>query len=109
MNAFQISSGFGWRLDPYTHQKAFHTGIDIPENSGSPIFAIFDGKVIIAGPYRGYGNAILLHHDNNRYTLYGHCSAVFVKEGQYVKAGEKIGLVGSTGMSVGPHLHFVRP
>jgi murein DD-endopeptidase MepM/ murein hydrolase activator NlpD len=104
--AFPISSGFGWRIDPFTHLKTFHTGIDIPKEAGSPIFAIFNGDVIIAGRYRGYGIAILLHHSDNRYTLYGHCSAVLVSPGQNVKAGTKIGLVGSTGISTGPHLHL---
>lgn len=104
--SFPVSSGFGWRIDPFTHKRAFHSGIDIPAKAGSPIFAVFKGEVMVAGAYRGYGIAVLLHHKAAIYTLYGHCSRVLVKPGQMVKAGEKIATVGSTGMSTGPHLHL---
>jgi murein DD-endopeptidase MepM/ murein hydrolase activator NlpD len=106
--AFPVSSRFGWRINPINGKEwEFHTGIDIPAQTGSPILAIFDGKVIHAGPYRGYGLAVILHHPkDNSYTLYGHCSKVLVKKAQKVNAGEQIALVGSTGISTGPHLHL---
>jgi murein DD-endopeptidase MepM/ murein hydrolase activator NlpD len=103
---FPVSSGFGWRIDPFTHKRAFHTGVDIPAKAGAPIFAIFKGKVIVAGAYRGYGIAVLLHHKAATYTLYGHCSRVLVKPGQTVRNGEEIARVGSTGISTGPHVHL---
>ncbi|VBB08465.1 peptidase m23 [Lucifera butyrica] len=101
-----ITSTFGPRINPITGEYSFHTGIDIAKNYGDPIPALFSGEVVFAGPKGGYGNAIILHHADNTYTLYGHCSQLFVVAGQKVKAGEVIGLIGSTGNSTGPHLHL---
>jgi murein DD-endopeptidase MepM/ murein hydrolase activator NlpD len=95
-----ITSGFGPR---WGH---FHGGIDLQLNVGTPIYAAFDGIVRISTFNRGYGNYVVLRHYNGLETLYGHMSALKVRSGQEVKAGQLIGLGGSTGWSTGPHLHF---
>ncbi|MBR1774144.1 MAG: peptidoglycan DD-metalloendopeptidase family protein [Bacteroidales bacterium] len=94
------TSGYGWRWGRP------HTGIDIALRTGDNIYAAFDGVVRIAKYNGGYGNMVLIRHYNNLETLYGHMSAIKVKPGQKVKAGDVIGLGGSTGNSTGPHLHF---
>lgn len=104
--AVQVTESFGWRIHPLTGKSEFHRGIDIAGKYGSPIYAVFGGDVVWAAPFKGYGNTVLLHHSKNRYTLYGHCSAIFVRRGQKVTTGERIAYVGSTGISTGPHLHL---
>ena len=94
------SSSYGWRWGRP------HSGIDIALNTGDPIHAAFDGVVRLAKYNGGYGNCIVIRHYNNLETLYGHLSKINVKVGQEVKAGDVIGLGGSTGRSTGPHLHF---
>ena len=94
------TSGYGWRWGRP------HTGIDIALKTGDPVYAAFDGVVRVAKYNGGYGNMVLIRHYNNLETLYGHMSAIKVKVGQKVKAGDIIGLGGSTGNSTGPHLHF---
>jgi murein DD-endopeptidase MepM/ murein hydrolase activator NlpD len=94
------TSGYAWRWGRP------HTGLDIGLNTGDPIHAAFDGVVRIARYNGGYGNMVLIRHYNNLETLYGHMSELKVKVGQVVKAGDVIGLGGSTGHSTGPHLHF---
>ncbi|WP_250028525.1 M23 family metallopeptidase [Paractinoplanes maris] len=83
-----------------------HAGVDIAGPDGSPILSAGDGVVVRAGAAQGYGNAVLIDHGNGYLTHYGHMSAVHVREGQRVEAGEQIGDEGSTGHSTGPHLHF---
>lgn len=95
-----ISSGFGMRWGK------MHEGLDIAANMGDPIYAALDGKVIYSGWETGYGNVIKLQHENGLITIYGHCSRLDVTVGQKVNKGDKIALVGSTGNSTGPHLHF---
>lgn len=95
-----ISSGFGMRWG------RMHEGVDIAASMGSPITAALDGTVNYAGVEEGYGNTIKISHSNGIETIYGHCSSILVKSGQQIKKGEKIGLVGSTGNSTGPHVHF---
>jgi murein DD-endopeptidase MepM/ murein hydrolase activator NlpD len=104
--AFTVSSPFGWRINPISHQWEFHPGIDIPLNYGTPVLALFDGVVMWAGPRGGYGNTVILQHQGNIFTLYAHCAGVMVQPGQTVRAGEQIGTAGSTGDSTGPHLHL---
>lgn len=104
--AFQVTSSFGWRIHPVTGKTEFHTGIDIAGEFGSPIYAVFDGEVAWAASYKGYGLAVLIRHSGGRATLYGHCSSVYVVQGQRVTSGERIAAIGSTGISTGPHLHF---
>ncbi len=94
------TSGYGWRWGRP------HTGIDIALRTGDKIYAAFDGVVRVAKYNGGYGNMVLIRHYNNLETLYGHMSEIKVKVGQEVKAGDVIGLGGSTGRSTGPHLHF---
>ncbi|GAB4403035.1 MAG: hypothetical protein OHK0053_27480 [Microscillaceae bacterium] len=94
------TSGFGVRWG------TFHHGIDLGLRTGAPVFAVFDGLVKLATYESGYGNYIILRHDNGLETLYAHLSRHKVRAGQSVKAGQLIGLGGSTGFSTGPHLHF---
>lgn len=109
----KISSVFGMRIHPIKGEPLFHSGIDIAADSGTPIFAIQDGTVIFSGTKGGYGNCIILDHYYpdvpqipRLQTLYGHNSTLLVNEGSYVKRGQVIAYVGSTGTSTGPHLHF---
>lgn len=101
-----ISSPFGARIDPFTGRPSFHPGIDIADATGTRIHAMAAGVVTYAGDDGGYGNLIKINDGNGRTTYYGHTSKVLVTEGQLVKKGQVIGLVGSTGRSTGPHLHF---
>ena len=101
-----ITSPFGMRADPFGHGFTMHTGLDIGAPMGATITAAAAGHVILAKWYGGYGNAIIIDHGGSTVTLYGHCSHIFVSDGQDVQRGQAIGAVGSTGMSTGPHLHF---
>jgi len=101
-----ISSNYGWRQDPFSGQQSFHSGIDLRGNAGTPIKAAHDGTVSVVGNSRVYGKYIILSHNNSYQTLYAHLSAFSVKEGEKVIQGAKIGEMGSTGLSTGPHLHF---
>jgi murein DD-endopeptidase MepM/ murein hydrolase activator NlpD len=101
-----LASPFGLRNDPLSGGAGFHPGIDFAATSGTPIHAAADGVVVIAGNCDGYGNCVVIDHGSSVATLYGHQSQVLVSVGQHVSAGGVIGLVGSTGMSTGPHLHF---
>jgi murein DD-endopeptidase MepM/ murein hydrolase activator NlpD len=101
-----ITSPFGVRTDPMTGQARRHNGIDIGAPMGATISAAASGTVIYAGWESGYGNTIVIDHDGAVSTLYGHCSQIFVSNGQEVQRGQAIGAVGSTGRSTGPHLHF---
>ncbi len=100
------ASGFGWRLDPFTGQTAMHEGIDFIAETGTPILAAGAGIVQASEHHPQYGNMIEIDHGNNLVTRYAHASKVFVKLGEFVKRGQKIALVGTTGRSTGPHLHF---
>jgi murein DD-endopeptidase MepM/ murein hydrolase activator NlpD len=103
----RISSKFGYRTHPVTGQKqSFHSGIDIPAPTGTKIIAAYDGQVAWAYRHSTAGNWIGIDHGNGIFTIYMHMSAFIAREGQYVKKGDVIGLVGSTGRSTGPHLHF---
>ncbi len=100
------SSAYGWRIHPIYGTRKFHAGEDIPAPSGVPIVAAQSGTVTTAGWVSGYGNYTVINHGGGVMTAYGHQSAIQVSVGQTVSAGEQIGLVGSTGNSTGPHLHF---
>jgi murein DD-endopeptidase MepM/ murein hydrolase activator NlpD len=106
VNAPFNASGFGMRIDPFTGQHAMHEGIDFLAEAGSPIVAAAGGVVIFAGFHPQYGNMVDVDHGNDLVTRYAHASKLFVKEGDIVQRGRKLGLVGSTGRSTGPHLHF---
>ncbi|MDP9751407.1 murein hydrolase activator EnvC family protein [Thermoanaerobacter pentosaceus] len=101
-----ITSPFGTRYHPILKQYRTHTGIDIAAQTGASILAAADGQVIFAGYYGGYGYAVIIDHGDGISTLYGHNSALLVKEGDTVKRGQVIAKAGSTGLSTGPHLHF---
>ena len=101
-----MSSPFGMRLDPFLGRPAMHTGIDLRGEIGEPVHATADGKVTIAGRDGGYGNMVEIDHGNGLATRYGHLSEIQVKVGQTVRIGQVIGLIGSTGRSTGPHLHY---
>jgi murein DD-endopeptidase MepM/ murein hydrolase activator NlpD len=102
-----ISSLFGWRVHPISGDARFHTGTDLAAPFGTPVLAAFAGQVAIADFLGGYGLAVALNHaKDTQQTLYAHLSEVFVQPGDWVKQGDVIGRVGSSGNSTGPHLHF---
>jgi murein DD-endopeptidase MepM/ murein hydrolase activator NlpD len=100
------ASGFGWRIDPITGQMAVHEGIDFIAETGTPILAAASGVVITAEFQQAYGNMVEVDHGGDLMTRYAHASKILVKAGQFVRSGEKIAEVGSTGRSTGAHLHF---
>jgi murein DD-endopeptidase MepM/ murein hydrolase activator NlpD len=102
----RISSGFGIRRDPFTQRAARHTGLDFRAPYGAPILASAGGRVTFAGRRNAYGNTVEIDHGNGLRTRYGHASRVLVRPGDIVLPGQRIALVGSTGRSTGPHLHF---
>jgi murein DD-endopeptidase MepM/ murein hydrolase activator NlpD len=102
----RVASGFGYRIDPIYHTAAFHAGMDFTAPTGTDVYATGNGKVLLSGWNNGYGNCIEIDHGYGYVTLYGHLSKISVHEGQVVKRGDIIGLVGSTGKSTGPHLHY---
>lgn len=101
-----LSSGFGYRTSPFTGQKEFHKGIDISARLKAPIIAPANGIVVFVGWDHGYGKSIIISHGHGIKTRYAHLQKALVKKGQYVKRGDTIALVGSTGRSTGPHLHY---
>jgi murein DD-endopeptidase MepM/ murein hydrolase activator NlpD len=101
-----ITSPFGWRINPVTHQHSGHTGIDIGVPYGTPIAAADGGTVIFAGWNVAYGNMTVIDHGGDFSTMYAHQSKQLVRVGDHVTQGEIIGYIGTTGWSTGPHLHF---
>ena len=101
-----ITSRFGWRSHPVSGQDDFHTGVDIAAAQGTPILAALPGVVEQTGYSESYGNFVVLRHSDNLRTTYNHCSEILAKEGEQLARGDRIALVGSTGISTGPHLHF---
>ncbi len=101
-----ISSPFGNRFHPIYHKYKHHDGVDISAPRGTPVYAAADGQVRFSGINGGYGRMVILDHKYGYRTGYGHMQRLFVRKGQYVKRGEKIGEVGNTGISTGPHLHY---
>ncbi|MFA7603847.1 MAG: M23 family metallopeptidase, partial [Novosphingobium sp.] len=101
-----ISSGFGYRSDPFTGEGAFHAGLDFKGPVGAPIYAAAKGTVSFVGRRQGYGNCVEIDHGNGLLTRYAHMSAFRATAGQPVEAGAQIGAIGSSGRSTGPHLHF---
>ena len=101
-----LSAGFGNRVDPFTGQRDFHSGIDISTPLGTRIHAPADGVVIAVGVKGAYGNAVSVDHGYGIVTQYGHMASFNVKPGQRLRRGDVIGFVGSTGRSTAPHLHY---
>lgn len=101
-----MSSGFGKRTDPFTGKKTSHRGLDFAGKRGSEVVAVASGVVIRAKRASGYGNLVEIKHADGYTTLYGHNQELLVKEGDVVSKGQTIALLGSTGRSSGPHVHF---
>ena len=102
----RISSRYGSRKDPFTGRAAVHGGIDFRARRGTPVYATGNGKIVKAGRLGGYGKLVEIDHGHGITTRYAHLSKIKVKVGQRVKKGTRIGNVGSTGRSTGPHLHY---
>jgi murein DD-endopeptidase MepM/ murein hydrolase activator NlpD len=100
------SSEFGFRISPFTGQRAMHDGIDIATPEGMPVIAPANGIVEYVGVKGGYGNTVMVRHGGGVQTLYGHLQVSLVREGQKVYRGQRVALVGNTGRSTGPHLHY---
>ena len=101
-----VTSEYGMRTNPVTGRYILHGGIDIANVTGTEIRCAFDGVVSDSGYSDSYGNYVIISHGANVKTLYAHCSELMTESGKEVKKGEPIALVGSTGRSTGPHLHF---
>jgi len=101
-----FSSNYGYRIDPFSGEHAFHEGIDFPADTGTPILAAASGQVVTADAHPQYGKMIEINHGNGLVSRYAHTSQMLVKAGDLVVRGQKVGTVGSTGRSTGPHLHF---
>ncbi|HDQ40726.1 MAG TPA: M23 family metallopeptidase [Desulfonatronum sp.] len=102
----RVSSGFGWRNDPFTGERAWHAGVDLVAAMGTPVQAAWDGRVVFAGERGGYGKMVVLEHDGGWRTYYAHNDANKARVGDQVHAGQTIATVGASGRSTGPHLHF---
>ncbi|MEZ5475714.1 MAG: M23 family metallopeptidase [Steroidobacteraceae bacterium] len=101
-----ISSYFGERQDPFSGHQAFHRGVDFAGEAGSEVVAVAAGVVTFAGDRSGYGNLVEVNHGNGLVTRYGHNARIIATVGQTVTRGQAIALMGSTGRSTGPHVHF---
>lgn len=109
-NRCKVVSGFGYRFHPILRYNRLHSGIDLSARQGTPVYATGDGVVSVSGRspegYAGYGTVVVVDHGFGFQTLYAHLSGTKVRAGQRVKRGEQIGMVGSTGLSAGAHLHY---
>jgi len=101
-----VTSDFGHRLDPFTADRVLHKGLDIAAAHGTPIMAPSDGTVIFSGMEGGYGKVLVVDHGYGVKTRYAHLSELAVRMGERVKRGQRIGALGNTGRSTGPHLHY---
>lgn len=106
MEFSRVTSGFSMRMHPIQKTWRRHKGVDYGAPTGTPVRVVGDGIVDFAGVQNGYGNVVIVKHNNNRSTLYAHLSRIHVKRGQRVEQGMHIGAVGATGWATGPHLHF---
>jgi murein DD-endopeptidase MepM/ murein hydrolase activator NlpD len=101
-----FSHGYGWRKDPWSGEREFHQGVDIVAPAGTDVHATADGVISVVGRYADYGRSIDVDHGHGFLTRYAHLSEVLVRPGDRVERGDRIGLVGSTGRTTGPHLHY---
>jgi len=104
--SYYISSRYGWRDNPFVGSRTFHNGIDMATSKGNPIYAALDGTVASTGYNVTYGNYIIVSHHSGYQTMYGHLNTILTAKGSRVTTATKIGTVGNTGQSTGPHLHF---
>jgi len=102
----RVASGYGWRVDPVYHVRRFHEGMDFTAPKGTEVFATGNGKVTFVGRRQGYGNTVMIDHGFGYETLYAHLYKPLCRVGQKVKRADIIALVGNTGKSTGPHLHY---
>lgn len=102
----RITASFGERIDPFSGEGAFHRGVDISSDIGTPIIAPADGVIQFADIMNGYGRTVVVDHGNGVSTLFGHLSGFAVSSGQQVHRGDTLGFVGQSGRSTGPHLHY---
>lgn len=103
----EITSGYGYRRNPFTGRGVeFHSGIDFRGRLGDSVKTTGSGVVVFAGYNGGYGKCVVIEHEKNLQTMYGHLSKISVKEGEQVNSGQLIGLIGNTGRSTGPHVHY---
>ncbi|CEM62981.1 M23 family peptidase [Treponema phagedenis] len=103
---YYISSRYGWRNDPFTGTRSFHNGLDMVSRRGTPVYPALEGKVIATGYSTVYGNYVIIRHHSGYQTLYGHMQTISVSSGRWVDTSTRIGSVGNTGRTTGPHLHF---
>jgi len=101
-----VSSAFGMRRDPFSHQAKFHKGLDLAAPEGMKVVPAMEGKIVFAGHMNGYGNIVIVQHANELQTRYGHLGSIAVRVGDSVDSQDILGTVGITGRSTGPHLHF---
>jgi len=101
-----ISSGYGSRRHPIYGEVRFHAGIDMAAPYGTPVYATSSGVILVAGPCGGYGQCVAIDHGGGVVSVYGHLSRIDVYPGRKIGSGQELGLVGSTGVSTGPHLHY---
>jgi murein DD-endopeptidase MepM/ murein hydrolase activator NlpD len=106
MNTYYVTSGYGYRKDPYTKRRAFHKGIDLGAPWGTEIMTTAVGKVSFVGRYGSYGKSVFVDHGYGIETRYAHLSKILVEEGQSLLLGDTIGKIGNTGRSTGKHLHY---
>ena len=104
--AWRVSDPYGWREDPFTGEKAFHRGVDLACAEGTPVLAALDGVVTAARRGTAYGNYVRLTHGDGQETLYAHMQYLYVRAGEVVAAGQRLGTAGQTGRATGAHLHF---
>ncbi len=102
----KVTSEYGFRIHPITGKNAMHGGIDIGADKGTAIYSVFDGKISKKGYSNSYGYYVIISHSESFQTLYAHCSELLLNEGDEVKKGDTVALVGNTGQSTAPHLHF---
>ncbi|MFO7731158.1 MAG: peptidoglycan DD-metalloendopeptidase family protein [Spirochaetia bacterium] len=105
--AGRLTSGFGYRADPFTGVRRMHYGVDFANRTGTPIKATMEGRVVAVGNQaRGYGKYVVIKHNHGYQSLYGHLSTIEVSQNQYISQGQRVGLMGNSGRSTGSHLHF---
>ena len=104
--AWRVSDPYGWRKDPFTGKDTFHQGVDLACAEGTTVRAVLDGVVTMARRSATYGNYLCISHPDGQETLYAHMQYLYVRAGEVVAAGQRLGTAGQTGRATGAHLHF---